>query len=102
MHIDENPSKKTSSDASDVTKIGENIYYIEYTKQIEEIFEEQGEVRLAEGDFVRIDVENTNQTMHQIIQNALYKVSGGNVGKISGRHTVLILESTKGRFAEVI
>lgn len=102
LHIDENPSKKTDSDVSDETKIGENIYYIEYTKQVEEIFNETKEIRLSQGDFVKIDVENINETMHQMIQKTLYKISGGSVGSISAKHTVLILESTEGKFAKII
>ena len=55
-------------------KIGENIYYTEYTKQIEDIFETTDEIRLSEGDFVKIDVENINETLYQTIQKSLYNV----------------------------
>lgn len=40
--------------------------------------------------------------MYQMIQKSLYKISGGNVGTISGKHTVLILESTEGRFVKIV
>lgn len=102
LHIDENPSKKTSSDTSDDIKIGENIYYTEYTKQIEDIFETTNEIRLSQGDFVKIDVENINETLYQTIQKSLYNVSGGRVGTISGKHTVLVLESAEGNFLRIV
>lgn len=103
LYIDENPSKKTGTDKSDEIKIGENIYYVEYTTQIEEAFEKSGGIiRLQEGDYVKIDVENTNETMHQMIQKSLYGLSNGSIGRISGRHTSLIVESTEGKFARVI
>ena len=83
-------------------KIGENIYYTEYTKQVEDIFETTDEIRLSEGDFVKIDVENINETLYQTIQKSLYNVSGGRVGTISGKHTVLILQSSEGKFVKIV
>lgn len=56
---------------------------------------------MSEGDFVKIDVENINETLYQTIQNSLYNVSGGKVGTISGKHTVLILESAEGKFVRI-
>lgn len=102
-HIDENPAKKTGSDVIDEIKIGENIYYIEYPKQIEEEFERtnDGIIRLNEGDYIKIDVQNSNETVYQIIQSSLYNVSGGKIGRISGKHTALILESTEGKFVTI-
>ncbi len=104
QHMDENPSKKTGSDMVDEIKIGENIYYLEYTTQIEDKFaeSEDGRIKLREGDYVQIDVKNTNQTMHQMIQSSLYGISGGKIGTISGQHTVLIVESTDGKFLRIL
>lgn len=104
QHIDENPSKKTDSSVIDNIKIGENIYYIEYTTQIEDEFAktDDGIIRLKEGDYIKIDVENINQTMHQTIQNLLHGISGGRVGTISGQHTALIVESTDGQFLRIV
>lgn len=103
QYIDENPSKKTGSDVADEIKIGENIYYIEYTSQIEDAFKKtDGIIRLQEGDYVKIDVENTNETMHQMIQKSLYGLSSGNLGTISGKHVALVVESTEGKFVRII
>lgn len=101
QHIDENPSKKTSSNALDTIKIGENIYYIDYTTQIEDAFDntDDGVIRLKQGDYIKIDVVNTNETVYQMIQRSLYGISGGNIGRISGEHTGLIIESTEGKMA---
>ena len=43
-NIDENPSKKDTSSVVDQVKIGENIYYTEYTTQVEKKLEEKGEL----------------------------------------------------------
>lgn len=103
LYIDENPAKKTDSDVSDDIKIGENIYYIEYTKQIEDEFEDKGGIiRLQEGDYIKIDVENTNETMYQMIQKSLYSLSDGNIGRISGEHTSLVVQSTEGKFVKIV
>lgn len=40
--------------------------------------------------------------MNQMIQKYLYKISGGNVGTISGKHTVLVLQSTEGKFVKIV
>lgn len=100
-YIDENPSKKTSSDMTDDIKIGENIYYLEFTTQIENKFDEteDGVIKLQEGYYIQIDVENVNPTIHQIVQNALYGISGGRVGKISGTHSALVIGNTNGKLA---
>ena len=104
QHMDENPAKKTASELVDEIKIGENIYYLEYTTQIEEKFDEtdDGIIRLKEGDYIQIDVKNVNETMHQTIQNYLYGISGGKVGTISGQHTALVVESTEGNFLRIV
>lgn len=101
LRIDENPSKKTSTDANDRIKIGENIYYVQYTAQIEDEFDKtpDGIIRLRGGDFVKVDIANENKTMYELIQGLLYNVSGGKVGRISGEHTALIIESTRGKMA---
>lgn len=104
QYIDENPSKKTTADKTDEVKIGENIYYIEYTAQIEDEFEktEDGIIKLHSGDYVKIDVENINTTIYQMIQNSLYSISGGTIGTISGEHTALIIQTTDGNMVSSV
>ena len=62
--IDENPGKKTTQTNS--KKIGENVYYCEYTSQVENVlFNGIGKITLKEGDMVVVRVKNTNTTMSQ-------------------------------------
>lgn len=102
-YIDENPAKKTSSDVSDTIKIGENVYYVEYTKQIEDEFKktDDGVIKLEAGDYVKVDVENSNQTLYQSLKKTLYNISGGAVGEIGGIHVALVLETTDGEQAGI-
>ncbi len=57
---------------------------------------------MQEGDYIKIDVENINETMYQAIRKSLYGLSDGNLGRISGEHTSLIVESTEGKFVRII
>lgn len=73
-NLDENPGKKTSQTAKD--KIGENVYYSEYTSQIEEELEKKGVKNLNTGDIVLVEVRNANPTLAQQLQNWVYKIVG--------------------------
>ena len=68
-HLDENPGKKTSQ--ANYTKIGENVYYIEYTTQVlkqigiktdEEEASSENVMLLKEGDMIYVSVK-TAQTL---------------------------------------
>lgn len=72
--LDDNPGKKTSQTARD--KIGENVYYTEYTSQIEQKLETEGVYNLKEGDTVTVKVRNTDLTLAQQMKNFMYKVVG--------------------------
>lgn len=92
--IDENPSKKDSSKVSDHIKIGENIYYTEYTTQIEEQLEKNdGEIQLNAGDYLNVTVENVSRTLYQEFKNFLYNNIDDKV-QISGQYGGMILEET--------
>lgn len=58
--LDENPGKKTTQ--TNAKKIGENVYYCEYTSQIENKLK-NGNYTLKEGDIIKVSVKNTNQTI---------------------------------------
>ena len=91
-NIDENPSKKDTSSVVDQVKIGENIYYTEYTTQVEKKLEENnGEIKLSTGDFVTVDVENKSQTMYQNFKKFLYNVVD-TTPQVSGIYGGMILE----------
>ena len=72
---DENPGKKTLQTAKD--KIGENVYYSEYTTQIlQELEENHGIKNLKTCDIVLVKVRNTNTTLSQHMKQFMYKIVG--------------------------
>lgn len=68
--MDENPNIEANSD--DKTKIGQNLYYTIYTKQIEEKLGNDGRIILKEGDIFSVNVRNTNKTLGQLLRNMFY------------------------------
>lgn len=87
--LDENPGKKAAQ--ASTTKIGENIYYSEYTSQIEEKIAEKGLMKLKEGDMVSASVKNTNTTISQMLKNFFYNITGNETYKISAQHTGVVM-----------
>lgn len=84
QHLDENPGVKVTQ--ADITKIGENLYYSEYTTQIEEKLENDGRINLKEGDIFSTTVKNTNTTIAEMLRGFFYSVSGNDSYQISGQH----------------
>lgn len=78
--LDENPGKKTSQTAND--KIGENVYYSEYTSQIEKELEDHQVKNLKTGDMVLVEVRNTDLTLAQQLKNWMYKIVGNDTATI--------------------
>lgn len=72
--LDENPAKKRLQTADD--KIGENVYYSEYTSQIEKELEGKGIKNLKTGDMVLVTVKNTDPTFAQQFKEFTYKIVG--------------------------
>ena len=78
--LDENPGKKLAQ--ANYTKIGENVYYSEYTSQIENVLfpddpEEVGKshnINLKEGDIIYVSVSNENKTASQTAKGSLLKI----------------------------
>lgn len=77
QHLDENPGKKTAQ--ANYTKIGENVYYSEYTTQVlkqigikidEDTPSNADTMILKEGDFIRLDVKNENSTTAQTLKSS--------------------------------
>ena len=69
---DENPGKKPLQTAKD--KIGENVYYSEYTTQILQELEEID--RYVEQALFYVKVRNTNTTLSQQMKQFMYKIVG--------------------------
>ena len=86
QHIDENPGKKTAQ--AQYTKIGENVYYSEYTTQIlkqiginvdNNATTGKDTILLKEGDIVTVEVKNSNSTAAQTLKSSFLGFS--NVGE---------------------
>lgn len=89
--LDENPGKKTAQTTSD--KIGENIYYSEYTSQIlEKVQNSKAKaMKLKEGDYISVNVKNTNTTIGQMLKNFFYSISGNDTYKIAASHSGVVM-----------
>ena len=95
QHLDENPGVKVTQ--AEISKIGENLYYNEYTTQIEEKLESDSRINLKEGDIFSVTVKNTNKTIAEMLRGFFYSISGNDTYKISGQHagTVSVNGSSK-------
>lgn len=88
--LDENPGKKTAQTSSD--KIGENIYYSEYTSQIlEKVHGSTKSMKLKEGDIISVNVKNTNTTIGQMLKNFFYSISGNDTYQIEASHSGIVM-----------
>ncbi len=97
-YLDENPAKKTSSNVSDSIKIGENVYYVKYTTQIEEAFatSDDGVIKLEAGDYIEASAENINETFYQTMIKFIYGLTGAEEGAINGSYARLVVTSAEG------
>ena len=86
--LDENSSKKTSQTAT--SKVGENKYYSEYTSQILDKVDTDGQYKLKEGDLISVTVKNTNKTISQILKNFFYQVTGNDTYNIAAQHAGIV------------
>lgn len=94
--LDENHGKKSALAEAD--KIGENIYYSEFTKQIEsEVLLQNGKgvKKLKEGDIVSVSVKNTNTTIAQMLKNFFYSISGNDTYQIEAQHAGVVMTNGK-------
>ncbi len=91
--LDENPGKKATLAAA--TKIGENIYYSEYTSQIMNDLASSPTRVLKEGDIISVNVKNTNTTIAQMLKNFFYSISGNGTYQISAQHAGVVMTNGK-------
>lgn len=93
-YLDENPGKKTAQ--VQYTKIGENVYYSEFTTQTlkrigikidntynEEVDSKNKEILLKEGDIITVEVKNENSTAAQTLKSSLIGFSNAGEHAIS-------------------
>lgn len=76
-------------------KIGENIYYSEYTSQIKEELDQSKSKALKEGDVVSVSVKNTNTTIAQMLKNFFYSISGNSTYQIEATHSGVVMTNGK-------
>lgn len=88
--LDENPGVKTTQ--AETTKIGENVYYILYTSQIEDRLNASSNHTLTfkEGDRFSVTVKNTNTTIAQILRNFFYNLTGNGTYQIAAQHAGIV------------
>ena len=60
--------------------------YTSYKSQIEEELSKRGRIKLKEGDMISVTVNNTNQTISQILRNFFYQISGNDTYQILAKH----------------
>ena len=89
--LDENPGKKTAQTSGD--KIGENIYYSEYTSQILDKINNSNTktMKLKEGDIISVNVKNTNTTIGQMLKNFFYSITGNDTYAITASHSGVVM-----------
>ena len=91
-HLDENPGKKTAQ--ANYTKIGENVYYVDYTTQVLNkigIGNTTGNtMTLKEGDMIYVSVKNDNSTAAQTLKSSLFNYSNANEYVISASSSGMV------------
>lgn len=91
-HLDENPGKKTAQ--ANYTKIGENVYYVDYTTQVLNkigIANTTGStMTLKEGDMIYVSVKNDNSTAAQTLKSSLFNYSNANEYVISASSSGMV------------
>lgn len=92
--LDENPGKKASS-LGVQDRIGENVYYSEYTSQILNTLRSNSSLKLNEGDIFSTSVKNTNQTISQQMKGFFYKLSGNDSYTIAAEHAGIVTANGK-------
>ena len=90
--LDENPGVKTTQ--AETTKIGENVYYILYTSQIEDALTDthnsKSTLNLKEGDIFSVSVKNTNTTIAQTLRNFFYHLAGNDTYQVAAQHAGMV------------
>lgn len=96
-YLDENPGKKTAQ--TNYTKIGENVYYSEYTTQIlkqlgikvdNENASLSDAIILKEGDYVFVEVKNANSTAAQTLKSSFIGFSNAGEHAISASSSGMV------------
>lgn len=97
-YLDENPGKKTAQ--VQYTKIGENVYYSEFTTQTlkrigvkvdnEAVNPSNKEILLKEGDIISVEVRNENSTAAQTLKSSFIGFSNAGEYAISASSSGMV------------
>lgn len=93
QRLDENPGKKTSQ--ANYTKIGENVYYTEYTTQVLDALKGGEPITLKEGDIVYVSVKNQNSTASQTLKSSFLSFSNAGEYEISADSSGMVTVNGK-------
>ncbi len=85
--LDENPGKKTTQ--ANYKKIGENVYYSEYTTQIYDKLK-TGDISLKEGDLIYVGVSNQNSTAAQTLKSSFLSFTNAGEQVISANSSGMV------------
>lgn len=98
QYLDENPGKKTAQ--VQYTKIGENVYYSEFTTQTlkrlgiktdnESVNPNNKEILLKEGDIISVEVKNENSTAAQTLKSSIIGFSNAGEYAISASSSGMV------------
>lgn len=89
--LDDNPGAK--GDNKD--KIGENIYYSEFTNTIIQDITDTGKYLMKQGDYIRASVYNTNVTFGTQLKNFMYTIVGKDTIAIEANASALVTTTGK-------
>jgi len=92
--LDDNPGSK-AGDGVRIDKIGENVYYSEYSTQIMSKLDTNKEYKLKEGDIVTVSVKNTNTTISQLLRNFFYSIVGNDSYSVSASSSGMVTNTGK-------
>ena len=86
--LDDNPGKKVTE--AEMTKVGENYYYSQYTSQILDTINSNGVMYLKEGDIISTTVSLNSRTIATILKDFVYRVTGNNLSGITSQHSGIV------------
>ena len=91
QHIDENPGKATVITHSDA--IGENLTFSVFTSSIVDMLEDEGVYVLSRGDFIIVNVRNTNRTIAQMLRDFFFSFTGASYRTLTASETGMVVNN---------
>ena len=89
--LDDNPGRKAKFTTPN--RIGENIYYSVFTTTILNELDSAHPYLLNKGDYIIVNVKNTNITLATQIKNFLFKIVGKDTHTIAASSTALVINT---------